>query len=107
MTGKPSGPNPYFFLVGSHRSGTTLLRRMVEAHSRIAVAPETQWIPQYYKRRIGLTADGRVTGGLIARLMEHPKLRHLGVSPKELRRLLAPGEQPPYGDFVGRIFDRL
>jgi hypothetical protein len=105
MKPEQSGTNPYFFLVGSHRSGTTLLRRIAEAHSRIAVAPETQWIPQYYKHRTGLTADGMVTEVLILRLTEHPKLRHLGVSPKDLRRLLAPGERPAYADFVGRIFD--
>jgi hypothetical protein len=106
MKPEQSGTNPYFFLFGSHRSGTTMLRRTAEAHSRIAVAPETHWIPQFYKHRTGLTADGMVTEALIARLLEHPKLRHLGVSPKDLRRLLTPGERPAYADFVGRIFDR-
>jgi hypothetical protein len=106
MSHEKSGPNPYFFLVGSHRSGTTLLLRIADAHSRIAVAPETHWIPQYYKQRAGLTAEGMVTEELIARLVEHPKLHHLGVSPKKLKRLLAPGEPPAYADFVGRIFDR-
>jgi hypothetical protein len=38
------GPNPYVFIVGSPRSGTTLLRRIVEVHSQIAIAPETPWI---------------------------------------------------------------
>jgi hypothetical protein len=101
-----SGLNPYLFLVGSHRSGTTLLRRIVEAHSRIAVVPETDWVPQFYKQRTGLSAEGTVTEALIPLLLEHPKFGHLGVSPKELRRLLAPGERPDYADFVSRIFDR-
>jgi hypothetical protein len=101
-----AGTNPHFFLVGSHRSGTTLLRRILEAHSQIAVAPETHWVPQFYKQRTGLAPDGAVTEGLLTQLVEHPKFHHLGVSPKELRRLLPPGERPAYADFVGRIFDR-
>jgi hypothetical protein len=38
--------NPYFFVVGCPRSGTTLLRRMLDAHPRLAMMPrETHFIP--------------------------------------------------------------
>jgi Sulfotransferase family len=36
--------NPYVFIVGTTRSGTTLLQRMVDAHPQIAVVHETHWI---------------------------------------------------------------
>lgn len=36
--------NPYRFIVGCARSGTTLLGRMVDAHPQIGVAPSIQWI---------------------------------------------------------------
>jgi hypothetical protein len=39
MSPEQSGPNPYFFLVGSYRSGTTLLSRIAEAHSCILGYP--------------------------------------------------------------------
>jgi hypothetical protein len=97
--------NPYLFIVGSHRSGTTLLRRIVEAHSRIAVAPETQWLAEFYKKRVGLTSDGAVTPLLVVQLLADPKFHHMHVGPGELGRLLGPGEPPPYARFVGRIFD--
>jgi hypothetical protein len=100
-----AGANPYLFIVGSHRSGTTLLRRIVESHSRIAVVPETQWIPAFYKNRVGLTADGRVTPDFVPQLVAHPKFRHLGVSPGQLDRLLQGGERPAYAPCVSRIFD--
>ena len=36
--------NPYVFIVGCARSGTTLLRRIVNAHPQIAIMPESHWI---------------------------------------------------------------
>ncbi len=103
----PQGPsqNPYLFIVGSPRSGTTLLQRLVDAHSQIAVPPESQWIVRFYNRRIGLTPQGQVTPALIAQLLAHPKFPHLGIKPAQLQSLLAPDEQPAYACFVRRVFD--
>lgn len=40
-----------FFIVGSPRSGTTLLQRMLNGHPQIAVTPETHFGARYFKRR--------------------------------------------------------
>jgi Sulfotransferase family len=37
--------NPYVFIIGCPRSGTTLLQRIVGADPAIAVVFETRWIP--------------------------------------------------------------
>ena len=45
----PAGParlDAPIFVVGAGRSGTTLLQRLLSAHSRIAIAPETHWLRQ-------------------------------------------------------------
>ena len=42
----PSGAPPAVFLVGVARSGTTLLRLMLDAHPELAIPPETHFIPQ-------------------------------------------------------------
>ena len=39
--------NPVPFIVGIHRSGTTLLRLMLDAHHDLAIPPESFLIPQF------------------------------------------------------------
>jgi hypothetical protein len=45
--------NPYVFIVGCPRSGTTLLQRIVDAHPTIAVVFETPWIPRWLEKQRG------------------------------------------------------
>ena len=42
----PRGAAPAIFIVGVARSGTTLLRLMLDAHPRLAIPPETHFIPK-------------------------------------------------------------
>lgn len=63
---KPEGP-PAPFIVGVTRSGTTLLRLMLDAHPDLAIPPETHFVPQLIKttRKRGVSceeAHGVVTG---------------------------------------------
>jgi hypothetical protein len=62
--------NPFVFLVGCPRSGTTLLQTIVDAHPEIAIFHELWWLDTWYARRIGLTRDGLVTPELVSRLLE-------------------------------------
>jgi len=97
--------NPYVFIVGCSRSGTTLLRRILDAHRQIAIIPESQWIPRFFEQRKGLTSDGLVTPQLLPYLLDHPRFTKLCIGAGELRRMLATGQPPSYADFVSRIFD--
>jgi hypothetical protein len=42
--------NPFVFIVGCPRSGTTLLQRLLDCHPQVAVTPETHWIPRWYEK---------------------------------------------------------
>ena len=97
--------NPYVFIVGCPRSGTTLLQRMVNAHSDIAITPETHWIPRFTKKRWGVTRQGLVTPDLIARLSEHPGFVALNIGREELAKLMGTGRPIAYSSFVSGIFD--
>ena len=39
--------NPYVFIVGCPRSGTTLLRRLVDTHPHIAIIHQSRFIPNF------------------------------------------------------------
>jgi hypothetical protein len=97
--------NPFVFLVGCPRSGTTLLHRLVDAHPDVAIVHETLWIAKYYERRIGLTPEGNVTPDLAARLLEHRRFGQLGIEPAELERLLTAYADTSYAEFVTALFD--
>jgi hypothetical protein len=96
--------NPYVFFVGSPRSGTTLLQRLVDAHRELAVIHETLWIARFYEQRRGVDAHGSVTPELIDRLLAEPRFLRLEIGRAELERLLDGGGRS-YESFVSAIFD--
>ncbi len=98
-------PNPYVFIVGCPRSGTTLLQRIVDAHPQIAITPETHWIPHFFKERTGLTTDGKVTPALVSTLVEYRTFGKLEIGQQELEMLLGHDEPISYARFVSGIFD--
>ena len=53
--------NPYVFILGCSRSGTTLLQRLVDAHPLIAITSQTNWVTRYLEMKTGLTSEGLVT----------------------------------------------
>ncbi len=98
--------NPYVFLVGSPRSGTTMLKRMVAAHPQLAISRETHWIPKSYERRRGMTDDGRVTSKTIDKLFEHHRFSQMKVSRDELLSVLADQPGLTYAELVSCVFDK-
>lgn len=97
--------NPVVFIVGCPRSGTTLLRRMVSAHPEIVITPEAHWIPLWFEKRKGLTADGLVTPELIPALLAHPKFALFHLGQEDLMTLAGDGQPNSYASFVTGIFD--
>jgi hypothetical protein len=97
--------NPYVFVVGCPRSGTTLLQRLLDAHPELAVINETLWITREDERRNGVTEEGLVTPELISRLLEYPRFRRLDIPREDLEYLLATQAPFTYPRFVTGIFD--
>jgi hypothetical protein len=105
MTAWNASRNPYLFIVGSPRSGTTLLARMMDAHPLIAVIHELQWVPRFYERRRRLIRNGSVTPEAIPKLLELPRFARLKAGRAELEELIGTGGMP-YSSFVSALFDR-
>ena len=97
--------NPYVFIVGCPRSGTTLLQRMVDAHPDIAITRQSRCIPNYYEKRKGLTPEGLVTPELVDRLVEERRFKNLEIGREELESLAGSGKQVPFESFVTGIFN--
>ncbi len=97
-------PNPYVFIVGCPRSGTTLLQRVVNAHPKIAVMPESPWIYQLLKQRTGMTPERTVKKDIVPALLEHPKFANLGITREQLQSLIGENQRATYATFVQRIF---
>ncbi|HEV2496030.1 MAG TPA: sulfotransferase [Terriglobia bacterium] len=100
--------NPFVFIVGCPRSGTTLLQRMVNAHPQIAITPESHWIPHLYQKLWAVTSAGVIEHKLVRELGKHPKFARLGIGREELKkleRLSRNGHPLTYSSFVTAIFD--
>ena len=101
--------NPFVFIVGCPRSGTTLLQRMMDAHPQVAVIPEIGWLASRYEKREGLTPEGLVAPALVDKLFEERTFGRYGalpVSREELRDLLACGHPISYAELISLLFDR-
>jgi Sulfotransferase family len=99
------GVNPFVFIVGCPRSGTTLLQRMVDAHPDVAIVHETHWIPRWFEKRKGLTPEGFVTHELVEKLVADRRFSNLGVGPEDVAALLDSEAAMPYASFVSALFD--
>ena len=84
-----------FFIVGSARSGTTLLRLILNAHPQVAVPPESRFITELWTGREEVEVDDFLTS-----LGEHRLFRVWNITIDEVRRELGDAQRVPYPDAV-------
>ncbi len=84
-------PKPVPFVVGVNRSGTTLLRMMLDAHPELAMPPETHFIPALNKdMKAAKKAGNRMDADeVVAYLSAHRRWGDFGLDPDALRARLA------------------
>jgi Sulfotransferase family len=71
--------NPYLFIVGCARSGTTLLQRMLDHHPQLAVANDTHFIPRAIED-VAVGADPALTPELVEWVRTYRRFYRLGLS---------------------------
>jgi hypothetical protein len=96
--------NPFLFIVGCSRSGTTLLRRIVDAHPEVAMTRETHWITRLVEED-GFSPDRPVSHELLSRLFTYREFTRMGVDQAELWRLVSREERVSYAQLVTVTFD--
>lgn len=79
LTEPKRAPAP--FVVGVNRSGTTLLRMMLDAHPELTIPPETHFIPEVIRRANHENTRRR----LIRSITKHPRWGDFGLDEDEFR----------------------
>jgi hypothetical protein len=98
--------NPFVFLVGCPRSGTTLLKRVVDAHPEIAITRETHWITKLLRGENAASLDGPVTPPALARLLSDERFQRLQLDHAALERLVAGDRPVSYAELVTAVYDQ-
>jgi len=99
----PSGPP--IFVVGCPRSGTTLLRMMLDAHPDVAVPPESHFIPQVWRARRRYQRGGIVN---VERLMNDirstARVRAWSVPDERVRARIDGLDRPTISEVVTAVY---
>jgi hypothetical protein len=98
--GSAGAPAPAPFVVGVGRSGTTLLRLMLDSHPHLAIPAETQFVPELLERQ----GECRLAGELVDAIVAARTWDDFGLDPAELRAAAAAAHGAPD---VLRAFYRL
>jgi hypothetical protein len=91
------------FIVGSPRSGTTLLRAMFDSHSDLAIPPESYFIVGLYRR----LADGQHPldrEAFLAKLMAHERFGRWGIGPHEVAAAFDRDVPATYADAIRSVY---
>jgi sulfotransferase family protein len=93
--------NPYLFVVGCPRSGTTLLQRMLDNHPQLAVANDSHFIPRVVKD-VPIGVDPPLTPGLVERVRTYRRFYRLELPDAAVQR--AARESSTYREFVSALY---
>lgn len=95
-----------FFIVGAPRSGTTLLRIMLDRHPDLAIPPESHFIPRLWARRRRYGKDGIVEERelFLHDLASDPRFREWGIPIEAVREELSSSSAPPLADAIDAAF---
>jgi hypothetical protein len=85
-------------VLGVSRSGTTLLKAMLDAHSQLAIPSESYFVPQLWDRH----GEHPNPEHFVADLRRLERIRQWGVDPEDVRRRLP--EQPTFAEAIEAIY---
>lgn len=102
MFGDPRpAQNPYVFVVGCPRSGTTLLQRMLDNHPDLAVANDSHFIPVPL-RDLPVGTDPVLTSELVESVRTYRRFYRLSLSDDQVDAAAAGASR--YSEFVAGLY---
>ncbi|HJZ13332.1 MAG TPA: sulfotransferase, partial [Acidobacteriota bacterium] len=84
---------------------TTLLQRIVDAHSATAVCPEIFWITHNVNSRKGPDLNGPIDASIVSELLRHRRFAELGIDPENLTRLVDGSSAVSCRKFLEGVFE--
>jgi hypothetical protein len=100
---------PAPFVVGVPRSGTTLLRLMLDAHPELTIPPETHFVPKLITQCERWEGEGATTDQMRAQAFElittHPRWGDMALDPEALRSRLAEHDPLTPGDAARSFYE--
>ncbi|HET7087176.1 MAG TPA: sulfotransferase, partial [Anaerolineae bacterium] len=100
-TAQVTGRNPYVFVVGCPRSGTTLLQRMLDHHPQLAVANDSHFIPRAIEH-VPIGVDPPLTPELVEWVRTYRRFYRLGLSHAAVYE--AATKARTYREFVSALY---
>lgn len=99
MTGGP------LFIVGCGRSGTTMLRLMIDGHPEMAIPPESHFIPPLWHARQRYGPEGRMDAQrLVADILATPPVRLWELPAAPVLERVASLARPTFASTVEAVF---
>ena len=93
------------FVVGCGRSGTTMLRLMLDAHPDLAIPGESHFLITLWKERKRFTDDGRLDAeALVREAMRSHQFRYWGVAEDAVLRRVRALRDPGFADAVTALY---
>jgi hypothetical protein len=103
---KDTPPTIFPFVVGAGRSGTTLLRAILDSHPSLAVAHESHFLPEMLRNRERYEADGGLDhGAFIADLARDSWLARHNLSTADVEAAFAARPASTVADATRRVFE--
>ena len=88
-----------FFIVGSARSGTTLLRLILNAHPQVAVPPESRFVVELYDGNEEVDVED-----FLRRLSDHARFQNWDIPVEAVRGEIGAAARVTYADAIRATF---
>jgi hypothetical protein len=83
----------------------TRLGQILDAHPDLAIAPEVDWVMDFFETRTGLNLEGLLAPELVGKWVEQKQFDPFGLSRDAIGGVIAPGELLPYRRFLTGLLD--
>ena len=94
--------NPFVFVVGCPRSGTTLLQRMLDNHPDLAVANDTHFITRAAKKSLRKHSNPPLTDELVQDVSSYRRFHRMGLDDGDINAAATGCKD--YSHFVSRLY---